>query len=51
MQKQETIPDEKAVHILAMLIGAGADTTGSILQGVFKILALHPIAVQKAQAG
>lgn len=41
----------KAVQILAMLIGAGADTTASVLQGFFKIMALNPGAVQKAHEG
>ena len=34
-----------------MLIGAGADTTGTILQGFFKIMALHQNAVREAQEG
>ena len=34
-----------------MLIGAGADTTGTILQGFFKIMALHQDAVREAQEG
>ena len=34
-----------------MLIRAGADTTGTILQGFFKIMALHQDAVREAQEG
>ena len=34
-----------------MLIGAGADTTGTVLQGFFKIIALNPEATSKAQQG
>ena len=34
-----------------MLIGAGADTTGTILQGFFKIVALHQDAVREVQEG
>ena len=34
-----------------MLIGAGADTTDAILQGFFKIMALHQDAVREAQEG
>lgn len=34
-----------------MLIGAGADTTGAILQAFFKIMALHQDAVREAQKG
>ena len=51
MQQRESLSDTKAVHILAMLIGAGADTTGTILQGFFKIMALHQDAVREAQEG
>ena len=34
-----------------MLIGAGADTTASVLQSFFKIMALNPEAVRKAHDG
>ena len=34
-----------------MLIGAGSDTSGTILQGFFKVIALNPEAAQKAQEG
>ncbi|KAJ5088543.1 cytochrome P450 [Penicillium angulare] len=50
IQKKEDISDERACDILAMLIGAGADTTSSYLQSFFKVMALHPEVSQKAQA-
>ena len=43
--------DKAAVHILAMLIGAGTDTTAAVLSHFFKIMALHPEAVSKAHIG
>ena len=43
--------DRKVIHILAMLIGAGSEPTGTVLQGFFKIMALNQPAIQKAQAG
>ncbi|KIM97325.1 hypothetical protein OIDMADRAFT_130257, partial [Oidiodendron maius Zn] len=48
VQSQEALNDEQVTHILAMLIGAGADTTSSVLQTFFKIMALQPAAVKKA---
>ena len=51
IQQRELFSDTRAVHILAMLIGAGADTTGTILQGFFKIMALHQDAVREVQEG
>ncbi|KAI9792802.1 MAG: hypothetical protein M1816_001534 [Peltula sp. TS41687] len=48
VQRQENIDDEKAADILAMLIGAGAETTSSTLQWFFQVMALHPEAVRKA---
>jgi cytochrome P450 len=51
VQEQEGINDEKAIDILAMLIGAGADTTSSVLQSFFKVMALHPEAMKRAQDG
>jgi cytochrome P450 len=51
MQKKEDIDDEKSVHILAMLIGAGADTTSSVLQSFFKVMALHPGVISKVHEG
>ncbi|KFY39520.1 hypothetical protein V494_03953 [Pseudogymnoascus sp. VKM F-4513 (FW-928)] len=48
IQEDENIDDEKACDILAMLIGAGADTTSSYLQSFFKVMALHPKVMQKA---
>ncbi|KFX91307.1 hypothetical protein V490_05975 [Pseudogymnoascus sp. VKM F-3557] len=48
IQEEENIDDEKACDILAMLIGAGADTTSSYLQSFFKVMALHPKVMQKA---
>ncbi|PGH19458.1 hypothetical protein AJ80_03959 [Polytolypa hystricis UAMH7299] len=49
IQEKENISDERACDILAMLIGAGADTTSSYLQTFFKVIALHPNAALKAQ--
>ena len=46
-QKKENIDDDKAVDILAMLIGAGVDTTSSNPQSFFKIMALHPEVCRK----
>jgi cytochrome P450 len=51
IQEEENIDDEKACDILAMLIGAGADTTSSYLQSFFKVMALHPQVMQKAHEG
>lgn len=51
IQEEENIDDEKACDILAMLIGAGADTTSSYLQSFFKVMALHPKVMQKAHEG
>lgn len=51
VQKTADIDDDKAVDILAMLIGAGADTTSSVLQSFFKVMALHPEAMRKAHHG
>ncbi|KAI0445690.1 cytochrome P450 [Xylaria telfairii] len=49
IQDKEGIDDEKAMHILAMLIGAGADTTSSVIQSFFKVMALNPGAALTAQ--
>lgn len=51
IQEKEGISDERACDILAMLIGAGADTTSSYLQSFFKVMALHPDVVRKAHEG
>lgn len=51
IQEKEGISDERACDILAMLTGAGADTTSSSLQSFFKVMALHPEVALKAQAG
>ncbi|KAJ5375883.1 cytochrome P450 [Penicillium cosmopolitanum] len=50
IQEKEGISDERACDILAMLTGAGADTTSSSLQSFFKVMALHPEVALKAQA-
>lgn len=34
-----------------MLIGAGSETTSSVLQSFFKIMALHPEVMRKAHLG
>jgi cytochrome P450 len=51
VQSQEGLGEEQILHILAMLIGAGADSTSSVLQGFFKIMALQPEAMSKAREG
>lgn len=51
IQEEEDIDDDRACDILAMLIGAGADTTSSYLQSFFKVMALHPEVVRKAHEG
>lgn len=51
IQEHENLDDDQAVNILAMLIGAGADTTSSVLQSFFKVMALNPEAVKKAHEG
>jgi cytochrome P450 len=51
IQDAEDIDDDKAINILAMLIGAGADTTSSVLQSFFKVMALNPQALRNAQEG
>jgi cytochrome P450 len=51
LQQDKLVDDEEAMNILAMLIGAGSDTTSSVLQTFFKVMALHPAAVSIAQAG
>ncbi|KAI0882332.1 cytochrome P450 [Annulohypoxylon maeteangense] len=49
IQETEGVDDEMAINILAMLIGAGADTTSSVLQSFFKVMALNPEAQKAAQ--
>ncbi|KAK8032544.1 hypothetical protein PG990_002278 [Apiospora arundinis] len=49
IQDDEAIDDEKAIDILAMLIGAGADTTSSVLQSFFKVMAMNLDAQHAAQ--
>ena len=51
VKEKEDIDDTQAVDILAMLIGAGADTTSSVLQSFFKVMALHPDVMQTAHQG
>lgn len=48
VQEKEDIGDDEALHILAMLVGAGSETTSSVLQSFFKIMALHPEVIKKA---
>lgn len=50
-QRRDHFDDDVAVHILAMLIGAGTDTTAAVLSNFFKIMALHPSAAARAQKG
>jgi cytochrome P450 len=51
VQEEELLNDDRLCDILAMLIGAGSDTTSSYLQSFFKVIALHPDVMKKAQAG
>ncbi|KAL8929255.1 MAG: hypothetical protein Q9208_001338 [Pyrenodesmia sp. 3 TL-2023] len=48
--KVEGLDEEAILNILAMLLGAGSDTTSAALQTFFKIMALHPDAVTTVQA-
>ncbi|KAF2012756.1 cytochrome P450 [Aaosphaeria arxii CBS 175.79] len=43
------IDDEQLRGVLAMIIGAGSDTTGSVIQSFFKVMALYPEVVAQAQ--
>jgi cytochrome P450 len=47
----DSIDDSAAVDILAMIIAGGGHTTSSILQSFFKIMALNPGVVRRAQLG
>ncbi|KAK3331310.1 cytochrome P450 [Apodospora peruviana] len=49
LQETENITDEQAISILAMIIGAGAETTSSMIQSFFKVMAMNPTAQRKAQ--
>ncbi len=49
IQEAEGIDDEQAINILAMIIGAGAETTSSMLQSFFKVMAMNPKAQRRAQ--
>ncbi|KAF2733120.1 cytochrome P450 [Polyplosphaeria fusca] len=49
VQEEELLSDDRVCDILAMLIGAGSDTTSSYLQSFFKVIALHPHVLEKAQ--
>jgi cytochrome P450 len=51
LKQQEDITDEQAIHILAMLVAAGAETTSTYLKYFFKAVAMHPEAAAKAQQG
>ena len=51
IRQTEDIDDNKAVGILGMLIGAGADALSSVLQTFFKIMAMNPRALRAAQEG
>lgn len=50
-QQAEQVDDGLVLGVLAMLIGAGSDTTSTVLQNFFKIIALHPEVVAAAQEG
>lgn len=41
----------KTIDLLAMLLGAGSDTTSASLQTFFKVMALFPGAMKRAQQG
>ncbi|KAI9831874.1 MAG: hypothetical protein M1826_002906 [Phylliscum demangeonii] len=49
MQAETDIADEPAADILAMLIGAGSETTSSAVQWFFRAMALHPDVLRSAQ--
>ncbi|KAL9106099.1 MAG: hypothetical protein Q9227_008844 [Pyrenula ochraceoflavens] len=49
-QKQENLSDDQISDTLAVLLGGGADTSTSILQTFFKIMALHPEVMRSAQS-
>lgn len=49
VQEKEGLDEEKTADVLALLIGAGAETTSGTIQWFFEIMALHPEVVQKAQ--
>ena len=49
MQEAWNINNDLLLRILAMLIGAGSDTTSTVLQNFFKTMALHPQVVLSAQ--
>ncbi len=51
IREDENIDDGMAIGILSMLIGAGADATSSVLQSVFKIMAMNPRVFRTAQEG
>lgn len=43
------LTDDQAISILAMIIGAGAETTSSMIQSFFKVMAMNPVAQARAQ--
>lgn len=49
VKEAENIDDAQMRGILAMIIGAGSDTTGSVLQMLFKVMALHPETLTMVQ--
>ena len=51
VQREDSIDDSVTVDILITIIAAGGHTISSILQSFFKIMALNPEVVRKAQLG
>lgn len=47
----EGLDDQALIDVLAMLLGAGSDTIGGVLQQFMKAVAVNPEAVAIAQAG
>jgi cytochrome P450 len=51
MKASDSTDDEASLNMLAMLPGAGSDTTSAMMQLFFKTMALHPEKVALANAG
>lgn len=49
--EKETIDEDAAVDILAILVDGGADTISAFIQNFFKVIALNPRAMKNAQDG
>lgn len=51
LQEKNDLSDEFTLDILKGVIAAGSETTSSMLQSIFKALAMNPEAQRKAQEG